>query len=61
MEEQDTRVELTEERVREIAREEARKAIGEVGDVILGIQMGEAEARRILQGKTEMTPHVVQP
>lgn len=41
--------ELTEERVREIAREEAKKVIGEIGETILEMQMGEEEARHLLR------------
>ena len=50
--EKDIRVELTEERVREIVKEEAEKVIGQIGDTILRAQMGEEETQRLLQGHT---------
>ena len=46
--EQDTRTELTEERVREIVREEVQKVLGEHARFSLETELGEEEVRHLL-------------
>ncbi len=57
----DTRVELTEERVREIVREEIQRALGEIGDTMLRIQMGEKEFERHLQSRPKIMENLSRP